>query len=124
MEHRGSPHALPARIIRERRIVAVRARGPVVLPSQYRDLTRRQNPAAGIDHRPAGEKLATLKGRAAAGVVGREEILLATDALLQAQQTLEELRLPPKKGVRVELSSPYGADARLRRAGESPSIRP
>lgn len=70
------------------------------------------------------KKLATLKGRAAAGVVGREEILLATDAFLQAQQTLEKLRLPLKKGVRVEWSSPYGADARLRRAGESPSIRP
>jgi hypothetical protein len=43
------------------------------------------------------KKLAILKGRAAAGVVGRQEILLATDALLQAQQTLEELRLSPKQ---------------------------
>ena len=43
------------------------------------------------------KKLSVLKGRAAAGVVGLEEILLATNALLQAQQTLEEHRLPPKQ---------------------------
>lgn len=36
---------------------------------------------------------ADLKTRAAAGSVGTEALLLANDALLQAQQMLEELRL-------------------------------
>lgn len=44
------------------------------------------------------KKLAMVKERARAGMSGREDILLATDALLQAQQVLEELRLPPKQG--------------------------
>lgn len=44
------------------------------------------------------KKLALVKQRARAGTSGREDVLLATDALLQAQQTLEELRLPPKNG--------------------------
>jgi len=44
------------------------------------------------------KKLATLKSRSATGVVGREDVLLATDSLLQAQQKLEELKLKEKKG--------------------------
>ena len=44
------------------------------------------------------KKLAMLKSRSAAGVVGPEDILLATDSLLQAQQLLEELKLNEKKG--------------------------
>lgn len=38
------------------------------------------------------KKLAMLKSRAATGVVGPEDVLLATDLLLQAQQKLEELK--------------------------------
>ena len=44
------------------------------------------------------KKLATLKSRSATGVVGREDVLLATDSLLQAQQKLEELKLKDKNG--------------------------
>jgi hypothetical protein len=44
------------------------------------------------------KKLVTLKTRSATGLVGREDVLLATDSLLQAQQTLEELKLKEKKG--------------------------
>lgn len=44
------------------------------------------------------KKLATLKGRVEAGVGGREDVLLATDSLLQAQQMLEELKLDAEKG--------------------------
>ena len=44
------------------------------------------------------KKLATLKNRAASGMVGREDILFATDSQLQAQQQLEELKLDEKKG--------------------------
>lgn len=43
------------------------------------------------------KKLAAVKDRAAAGLVSREDILLATDSLLQAQQLLEELQLGVKK---------------------------
>ena len=46
------------------------------------------------------KKLASVKGRAATGVTGPEEILLATDSLLQAQQTLEELHLDTKSTVK------------------------
>jgi len=44
------------------------------------------------------KRLASLKSRATTGVVGPEDVLLATDSLLQAQQLLEELQLDAKKG--------------------------
>ena len=44
------------------------------------------------------KKLAALKSRKASGIVGSEEVLLATDSLLQAQQVREELQLEAKKG--------------------------
>ncbi len=44
------------------------------------------------------KKLASLKSRAATGVVGHEDVLLATDSLLQAQQLFEELQFDAKKG--------------------------
>lgn len=44
------------------------------------------------------KKIATLKARFEAGVTGHEEVLLATDAQLQAQQILEELKADEKKG--------------------------
>ena len=44
------------------------------------------------------KKLATLKNRVATGLVGTEDVLLATDSLLQAQQLLEELKVDAKKG--------------------------
>jgi len=42
------------------------------------------------------KKLATLKSRATTGVAGPEDVLLATDSLLQARQFLEELKLDEK----------------------------
>jgi len=44
------------------------------------------------------KNLADLKARARTGVVGSDAVLLATDSLLQAQQTLEELRTDRKTG--------------------------
>ena len=44
------------------------------------------------------KKLALLRGRAAAGTIAQEYVLLATDSLLQAQQALEEPRLNEQKG--------------------------
>lgn len=43
-------------------------------------------------------KLASLKSRAATGAVGHDDVLLATDSLLQAKQLFEELQLDAKKG--------------------------
>lgn len=44
-----------------------------------------------------GKKVAALEQRAKIGVVRHEDVLLATDAWLQARQLLEELRRDPKK---------------------------
>lgn len=43
-------------------------------------------------------KIANIKTRMTTGVATSEDLLLATDALLQAQQLLEELKLDGKKG--------------------------
>lgn len=44
------------------------------------------------------KKLASAQSRKASGLVGSEELLLAADSLLQAQQAREELQLEVKKG--------------------------
>jgi hypothetical protein len=44
------------------------------------------------------KKLAMLNSRAAAGIIGPEELLLARDSLLQAQQLREEFQLAGKNG--------------------------
>lgn len=42
-------------------------------------------------------RLATQKSRVKAGIAGAEDVLLATDSLLEAQQLFEELQLNAKK---------------------------